>query len=150
MYDVIFVDMDNTIAENTTCQDVHFFAGMYLNKRPISFVIDAIDSLLRNKSKKVVVVTVFQGAEIGKSEKLQWLQNVHFQYDDVLFVDEHKTKKYIEMTKYCSQYQYNPSHCLFIDDKKIMLQDAAGHGFQVIYPQQLLVDYYEWLSKQKF
>jgi hypothetical protein len=43
MVKVLFLDMDNTIAENSTCQDVEFSEGLYLNKRPIGFMIDAIN-----------------------------------------------------------------------------------------------------------
>lgn len=149
MFDVIFLDMDNTIAENTTCRNVEFNDGMYENKRPISFVIDAIDTLLRPNSKRVALVTVCQGGDLGKQEKLFWLRKINFEYDDILFIEEHKHTKSIEMLDYCKKGGYKPENCLFIDDKKVMLQDAEKFGFQVIYPQQLLVHYYEYLKNKK-
>ena len=40
--DIVFVDMDNTIAENKTCQNVRYYKGLYEEKRPIKVVIKAI------------------------------------------------------------------------------------------------------------
>ena len=53
------------------------------------------------------------------------------------------------MIEYCREHDYDRRSCLFVDDKKIMLQDAEMSGFQVMYPQQLLVDYYEYLKVGK-
>ena len=149
MFDVVFLDMDNTIAENTTCRNVEFVDGMYENKRPISFVIDAINALLRPKSKRVVLVTIYQGGDLGMQEKLFWLEKIRFKYDDILFIEESTQTKTSQMIEYCNKYNCDPCSCLFIDDKKSMLQDAEKSGLQVMYPQQLLVSYYEFLQKQK-
>ena len=61
MFKVLFLDMDNTIAENITCQDISFSSGMYLNKRPIGFVIDAVDKMMRPELELLVVLTQTQG-----------------------------------------------------------------------------------------
>ena len=150
MIKVVFLDMDNTIAENTTCQNVKFVDGLYENKRPIAFVIDAVDILLRPNIEKMVLVTVFQGGDLGMQEKLFWLKKVNFKYDEILFIDENKTNKSTEMIKYCNDKGYAPKDCVLIDDKKKMLQEAEKFGFKVMYPQQLLVDYYEWLLNNHF
>lgn len=146
MYDVIFLDMDNTIAENKTCRDVDFNDGLYEHKRPIKFVMDAVNALLRPLGKKVVLVTVCQGGDLGKQEKLLWLSKVGFEYDDILFIDETEKTKTNAMIKYCETNGYFVNKSVFIDDKKSMLQDAEINGFHVMYPQQLLVDYYNYLQ----
>ena len=45
MIDYVFVDMDNTIAENITCKDIEFYDGMYINKRSIQIVSDGLGIL---------------------------------------------------------------------------------------------------------
>ena len=39
---------------------------------------------------------------------------------------------------------------ILIDDKKDILQKAEDSGFKVKYPQQLLVDYYEYLKNNRY
>lgn len=147
MFKVVFLDMDNTIAENKTCKDVEFSDGLYEKKRPISFVIDAINYMLRKEGTQIVIATTVQGGDLGIQEKLYWLEMVEFEYDDILFINE-TTSKSEEIIRYCSENDILPQDCLLIDDKKVVLQDAEMHGFKVMYPQQLLVDYYEWLQNQ--
>ena len=139
--------MDNTIAENRSCQDVEFFDGMYEKKRPISFMIDAIHYMLRKEGIKIVIATGVQGGDLGMQEKLYWLELVEFEYDDILFANEN-VRKIDEMIRYCKENDINHKDCLLIDDNKSILQEAESNGFKAIYPQQLLVDYYEWLGEQ--
>ena len=49
--------MDNTIAENITCKDIEFCDGMYINKRPIQIVIDALNTLYP-KAKFIIISQV--------------------------------------------------------------------------------------------
>ena len=150
MFEVVFIDMDNTIAENATCQNVEFVDGLYENKRPIFFVINAIDQLLRNNANKIVLVTVCQGGDVGKQEKLLWLKKIEFDYDDIIFVEPFRPEKSFEMIAYCKENGHCFSNCILIDDKKDILQKAEDCGFKVKYPQQLLVDYYEYLKNKEY
>ena len=139
--------MDNTIAENKTCQDVEFSDGLYEKKRPINFVIDAIHYMLRKDGAKIVIATTVKGGDLGMQEKLYWLELIGFEYNDILFANQ-TVKKVDEMIRYCKDSDIEPKDCVLIDDNKSVLQDADSRGFKVMYPQQLLVDYYEWLENQ--
>ena len=75
MIDYVFVDMDNTIAENITCKDIEFYDGMYINKRPIQIVIDALNILYPNA--KFIIISQVQGEAFGIKEKKEWLRK-HF------------------------------------------------------------------------
>ena len=147
MFKVLFLDMDNTIAENITCQDIDFSKGMYLNKRPIGFVIDAVDEMIRPGLESLVILTQVQGQSPGIDEKQHWLNVIDFRHDAFIGITD-DTSKSDKMLEFCSMNGYIPKDCLLIDDKKSVLQDAEKHGFHVMYPQQLLVDYYEWLKRK--
>ena len=147
MFKVLFLDMDNTIAENITCQDISFSSGMYLNKRPIGFVIDAVDKMMRPNLELLVVLTQTQGRSHGIDEKQIWLDAIEFRHDAFIGITD-DTAKSEKMLEFCSMHGYRPDDCLLIDDKKSVLQDAEKYGFNVMYPQQLLVDYYEWLKRK--
>ena len=145
MIEVLFLDMDNTIAENTTCKDVQFTKGMYLSKRPIGFMIDAVNTLLRPNVDLIIILTKVQGLFNGVDEKQRWLSDLEFRYDAFMYISD-DTKKSKMMLDFCEANGYKPEECLIIDDKKAVLQDAELYGFNVKYPQQLLVDYYEWIK----
>ena len=148
MYRVLFLDMDNTIAENGTCQNVPFETGMYLTKRPIGFVVDAVNEMIRPGLENLVIVTQVQGAGKGISEKQEWLMKHNFHHDVFIHITDDTVKsKFI--LDFCIMNGYRPSECLVIDDKKTVLQDVERFGFNVMYPQQLLAEYYEWLQCSK-
>ena len=71
MISYVFVDMDNTIAENITCKDIEFCDGMYINKRPIQIVIDALNTLY--PKAKFIIISQVQGGAFGIKEKIEWL-----------------------------------------------------------------------------
>jgi hypothetical protein len=148
MYKVLFLDMDNTIAENITCQDVPFEQGMYLNKRPINFVIDAVNDMIRPGLDHLVIVTQVQGEGQGINEKQEWLLNHDFYHDVFIHITDDTAKSKF-MLDFCNMNGYKPADCLVVDDKKTVLQDAEHFGFNTMYPQQLLVEYYEWLNRNK-
>ena len=68
----IFVDLDNTLAANETCQNVEFTKGLYLNKKPIQIVIDAICNLYKNDN--IIIMSRYVGGENGKQEKIEWIK----------------------------------------------------------------------------
>lgn len=141
----VFIDMDNTIAENITCDDISFYPGLYINKRPIKIVIDAINKIYKDSFK--VIISKTEGGEVGEIEKMNWLSKYFPDADLSIFVKSNETKrKYIEeLMKY---YEFNSNECLLIDDKKEILQDCKTLGIAVKYPQQLICDY-EMLNKRK-
>ena len=55
--DIVFVDMDNTIAENKTCQNVRYYKGLYEEKRPIKLVIKAIETLYMSSGIPIVIIS---------------------------------------------------------------------------------------------
>jgi hypothetical protein len=147
MIKALFLDMDNTIAENVTCQDVEFSKGLYLSKRPIGFMIDAVDNLLRPNLDVLVILTKVQGHYDGVDEKQEWLNKIGFRHDAFIYIEGDKKKSKF-MLNFCETNGYSPDECLIIDDKKSVLQDAEKNGFKAMYPQQLLADYYEWLKNK--
>ena len=147
MYKVLFLDMDNTIAENGTCQDVPFEQGMYLIKRPIGFVIDAVNDMIRPGLEYLVIITQVQGHGDGINEKQEWLIKHNFYHDVFIHITDDTAKSKF-MLDFCVMNRYKPKDCLVIDDKKTVLQDAERFGFNVMYPQQLLAEYYEWLKRK--
>lgn len=136
MIKYIFLDMDNTIAENVTPLDVKYTKGMYLNKRPIQPVIDEIEAL----GIPVIIISKVQGSGDGIFEKRQWIiENLPFVPIEHYFIDSSidKTKMILA---HCNTHKINPQEVLVIDDKKEILQDCYKHGFNVKYPQQLICD----------
>lgn len=140
----IFIDMDNCIAENTTCDNVPFSSGMYLNKRPIKTVINGIRYLYPNCTYHILSKT--QDAA-GRYEKIQWLQKYFPAINGfILIIDPEETKKEYIYT-YMTKYQVNPEEILLIDDKKDILQDCKTLGIQVKYPQQIICDFETYIYK---
>ena len=39
----VFVDLDNTLAANNTCDNVEYTKGLYIDKKPIKIVIMKVD-----------------------------------------------------------------------------------------------------------
>jgi hypothetical protein len=143
---VLFLDMDNTIAENTTCRDIPFKEGLYLNKRPIWFVIEAVNTLIRPQIEKLIIITQVQGGFDGRREKMLWLNKHDIEFDKLIQLDG--GSKSDSIIDYCNTNGFKPSECLLIDDKKEILQDADQKGICVMYPQQLITDYYEFLMSE--
>lgn len=145
---VIFIDMDNTIAENKTCDNVQFTPGLYLNKRPIQMVIDAITTLYPDVPK--VILSRVQGGKQGKDEKLQWLSE-HFPEEPVDFIFLNEGEDYYMKGVYADQWtdvhQIQNEEALVIDDSKQVLQYCKAYGFQTQYPQQVICDYEDYLKR---
>lgn len=139
----VFIDMDNTIAENNTCDDIRFYPGLYLNKRPIQIVIDAIETLYPDSY--CIIISQTDGALEGVTEKNLWL-NSHFpNTSERLFIPKNTSKRSI-IEVYLNNI--NPCDILLIDDKKDILQDCKQLGINVKYPQQVICDYEELLYKK--
>lgn len=143
----IFVDLDNTLAANETCQNVEFTKGLYLNKKPIQIVIDAICNLY--KDDNIIIMSRYVGDEDGKQEKMEWIkkylpdkikQNSPF----LIKAEESKTKcDYI--IGYAFLNRLKPSDCIIIDDNKKTLQECDNHNIISLYPQQVICKYEEIL-----
>lgn len=146
---VLYVDMDNTIAENRTCQNVEFTPGLYSSKRPIQIVIDAINTLYGDVPK--VIVTKVQGGEEGIKEKQQWLQQyTPFPIHDMIFVQGEYYTKGVLIDQYNSRRNIPNEETLLIDDSKQVLQYCAAYNIQTKYPQQLICDYEQYLYQQQY
>lgn len=139
MIEYVFIDMDNTIAENITCDDIPFRPGLYLNKRPIQIVIDAIKYLYPNQKYIIISQTV---DEAGIIEKHEWL-DIHFPITfDRLIIPNSSDKSDI-IKAYLYQHNIDLKSIILIDDKKSILQSCKQLGIDVKYPQQIICDYEE-------
>lgn len=141
MIEVIFLDMDNTIAENTTPSNVEFTPGLYFDKRPIKQVLKALDTLYPNTPR--VILTKAQGGAQGVEEKKQWLQLERVKnIIDYIFLkeDEAYYMKGVYADQWLSQHHIAPEKALVIDDSKQVLQYCQAYGMLVQYPQSLLCD----------
>lgn len=140
----VFIDMDNTIAENQTCENIEFYRGMYLNKRPIRIVIDAIKKLY--PESKYIIISKTNGEWDGRLEKKIWLDEYFPEAGLVFLLTPKENKKdYIEL--YMVSQNAKACDCLLIDDKKEELQKVKKLGVNVKYPQQLICDYEDYKSK---
>lgn len=140
MNKIIFIDMDNTIAENKTCDNVEYYKGLYLNKRPIKIVIDAIRVLYPNSY--YVILSKTPNLIEGRKEKMTWLKENFNDYDDRIFIDTKESKAKV-IIKYISKKNIKVNECLIIDDNKITLQECKKEGISVKYPMQVICDYEE-------
>lgn len=141
----VFVDLDNTLAANETCDDISFYKGLYLNKRPIRIVIDAIEEMYSDS--EIFVMSIYKGGEEGKQEKLLWILeylpdcykvNAPFLISEF---DEHTKADYIK--NYILINNIKPDDCTIIDDKKYILQECKKYGINTLYPQQIICSYEE-------
>ena len=142
---VLYIDMDNTIAENKTCQNVEFTSGLYLSKRPIQVVIDAINTLYEDVPK--VIVTKVQGGEEGIKEKRMWLEKyAPFPIEDIIFVQGDYYMKGVLIDQYNSRRNIPNEETLLVDDSKQVLRYCSAYNIQTKYPQQLICDYEQVLQ----
>lgn len=145
MIKYVFIDMDNTIAENTTCLDVEYKEGIYLNKRPVKQIIEAIETLYKDCT--LVILSKAKGGIRGMFEKQAWLEKYFKRVDQVILMhpDERKSE-YIKV--FMSVNGIEPNMCLLIDDKKEILQDCVTIGIDVKYPLQVLCDYNDLMQNK--
>lgn len=139
MIEYVFIDMDNTIAENTTCDDIPFHRGLYLNKRPIQIVINAIKYLYPNQ-KYIIISQVTDPS--GVDEKHKWLDLFFSETFDRLIIPYTVSKDEVIKT-YALYHNIKLKNILLIDDKKSILQNCKQLGINVKYPQQIICDYEE-------
>ena len=143
--DIVFVDMDNTIAENRTCQNVRYYKGLYEEKRPIKVVIKAIETLYMSSGIPVVIISKAVGGRKGAVEKLRWVEkNLRLRKgNECIFLTEKEPsiKKARIIKEYCNKHKIKLSNALIIDDNKKILQACEKIGIQTKYPQQVICDY---------
>ena len=143
--DIVFVDMDNTIAENKTCQNVRYYKGLYEEKRPIRVVIKAIEALYMSTGIPIVIISKAVGGRKGAEEKLRWVEkNLRLREgSECIFLTEKEPsiKKARIIKEYCNKHKIKLSNTLIIDDNKKTLQACEKIGIQAKYPQQVICDY---------
>ena len=143
--DIVFVDMDNTIAENRTCQNVRYYKGLYEEKRPIKIVIKAIEALYMSSGIPIVIISKAVGGRKGALEKLRWVEkNLRLRKgNECIFLTEKEPsiKKARIIKEYCNNHKIKLSNALIIDDNKKTLQACEKIGIQTKYPQQVICDY---------
>ena len=145
---IIFLDMDNTIAENKTSSNIEFYDGMYLEKRPIQIVINAIKTLY--DKTPVVIISKAQGGVKGITEKMKWLdENCPLLIKDKIFLMENEKyyMKAVYIDEYCIKNHVPITQCLIIDDSKEVLNYCKQYGLQTKYPQQLICDYEDHIKQ---
>ena len=148
MIEVIFLDMDNTIAENTTPMNVEFTVGLYYDKRPILQVLQALDTLYPDTPR--VILSKAQGGSKGVEEKKLWLQ-LHQVKNIVDYIFLKETEQYymkgVYADQWLSQHHIAPEKALVIDDSKQVLQYCQAYGLLTQYPQSVLCDYSEYTKQ---
>lgn len=144
---VIFLDMDNTIAETKTPLSIEYYDGMYLEKRPIQIVIDAVNTLYPNTP--IVIISKAQGGLKGIDEKIKWLDNIPLKIKDKIFLLENDKyyMKAVYIDQWCDKNNVNIEECLIIDDSKEVLRYCSAYCLQTKYPQQLICDYEERIKQ---
>ena len=145
MIKYVFIDMDNTIAENTTCDNVEFYQGLYIDKRPINIAIKGIINLYKDST--YIILSKTEGQSKGMLEKRAWLSKYFPYTDEIILISPIDTKKDI-ISMYMKNRSIKPKECLLIDDKKEILQDCKKLHINVKYPQQIICDYEEMLNKK--
>ncbi|MBR0371420.1 MAG: hypothetical protein IJH63_11995 [Methanobrevibacter sp.] len=144
----VFVDLDNTLALNETCDDIPYTRGLYLNKKPIKEIINLVDYYYRDIAN-IIIISRYVGGEDGKQEKIDWMRKylpksflINSPY--LITSDDIKTK-----ADYINEYSISNNmkleDCTIIDDKKEILQQCKKIGIEALYPQQLIVRYEEEL-----
>jgi hypothetical protein len=144
----VFVDLDNTLALNETCDDIPYTKGLYSNKKPIKEIINLVDYYYRDIAN-IIIISRYVGGEDGKQEKIDWMRKhlpksflINSPY--LITSDDIKTKAdYIN--EYAISNNMKLEDCTIIDDKKEILQQCKKIGIEVLYPQQLIVRYEEEL-----
>lgn len=144
----VFVDLDNTLALNETCDDIPYTRGLYLNKKPIKEIINLVDYYYRDIAN-IIIISRYVGGEDGKQEKIDWMKKylpksflINSPY--LITSDDIKTKaNYIN--EYAISNNMKLEDCTIIDDKKEILQQCKKIGIEALYPQQLIVRYEEEL-----
>lgn len=148
MTKTVFVDLDNTLAANNTCDNVEYTKGLYLNKKPIKIVIDAINHLY--KEDNIIIISIYVGDEDGKQEKIEWMKKYlpdkMLINSPFLIKSNDKAKKSDYIMGYAFMNNLNPSDIIIIDDKKEILQDCKTHNIMTLYPQQVICEYEEVLE----
>lgn len=144
----VFVDLDNTLALNETCDDIPYTRGLYSNKKPIKEIINLVDYYYRDIAN-IIIISRYVGGEDGKQEKIDWMRKylpksflINSPY--LIASDDIKTKEdYIN--EYSISNNMKLEDCTIIDDKKEILQQCKKIGIEALYPQQLIVRYEEEL-----
>lgn len=144
----VFVDLDNTLALNETCDDIPYTRGLYSNKKPIKEIIHLVDYYYRDIAN-IIIISRYVGGEDGKQEKIDWMRKhlpksflINSPY--LIANDDIKTKAdYIN--EYAISNNMKLKDCTIIDDKKEILQQCKKIGIEALYPQQLIVRYEEEL-----
>ena len=142
----IFVDLDNTLAANETCENVDFTPGLYLNKKPIRIVIDAIQYLY--EFDNLIIMSVYAGGWEGRQEKIEWMRKYLpncLTKNPPFLIDYRDFRTKADFIKdYAKNYNIDLGDCLIIDDKKKILQECKKEGIQTLYPQQVICMYEEF------
>lgn len=141
----IFVDLDNTLAANETCDNVDYAPGLYLNKKPIQIVIDAIKYLYEKDN--IIIISIYSGGWDGRQEKIEWMRKYLpncINKNAPFLIDYKDTRTKADFIKnYSINNNINIKNCLIIDDKKKILQECKKEGIQTLYPQQIICMYEE-------
>lgn len=141
----VFVDLDNTLAANETCENIDFYKGLYYDKKPIKIVIDAINYLYANDN--IFIISIYSGGEKGKSEKINWIKKYlpdNMKKNSPFLIDYKDSKTKADFIKnYALSNNIDLKECIIIDDKKRILQECNKEGIKTFYPQQIICKYEE-------
>ena len=139
----VFLDLDNTVAANDTCQSVEFYEGLYKSKRPIKIVIDAVKNIYGDDD--IIIMSRYVGGIYGMNEKIKWIrENLpenFYRIAPYLINAKDKRTKCDYILEYAYLSNLEPSDCIIIDDNKSILQECENAGIKALYPQQVICEY---------
>lgn len=139
----VFVDLDNTLAANKTCENVKFFKGLYAGKKPIQIVINGIEYLYSQDS--IIIISRYVGGWRGREEKIDWIKKylpLCFRKASPFLIsaDDIRTKAHF-IKEYAALNNIPLKNCIIIDDNKTILQECKKVGIKTLYPQQIICMY---------
>ena len=122
----LFIDMDGTIADywhkSGKCDIKEFDKGMFITKRPVKIVIDAIKTLFPERDYMYLIISIVPH-EDGIVEKNDWLDKYfNIEKDRRVFLQFPNSDKVYYIYKWCEVNNIKPEDVIFIDDHHDVLK----------------------------
>lgn len=147
----IFIDMDGTIAEykgpndKIIIEDYSKVFNMYISKRPVKIVLDAIKKLYENDEYYIISAAPNERAI---QEKDEWLDKYFpVKKENRYYIKYPVTDKASELEKILEKLNLNYEDVVLIDDHHDILKKVERMGIQVYHPSRIISRYEEILKK---
>lgn len=137
----LLLDMDGTICEFfDPLGKIHmseFPVGFFLNKRPLTTIINAVKELYSNYR---IIIFSSSPNEVADEEKIQWLKNNGLDYEHI-FVRFRTADKGQVLMNFIKVNNLNPKDITLVDDDLRVLNSCEKLGVNCIHPSHLLAEY---------